>query len=100
VEHTDDVMNNAMKPKLPRWRYWAWRLSVGGEGKGYHKDPDLLAACPRCGGPNVVAGSRWSIPDALKSRPATWYYTCFDCDGFRDARLRGPGQDTQPGDVT
>lgn len=100
MKYMGDAMNNATMPLLTGWRYWAWRLSIGGEGKGYHKDPDLLAACPRCGGPNVVVRSWRTIPDKVKHRPATWYYTCYDCNGHRDASLLIPGQDTQPGDAT
>ena len=49
MKYMGDAMNNATMPLLTGWRYWAWRLSIGREGKGYHKDPELLAACPRCG---------------------------------------------------
>ena len=100
MEHAGDAVNNATKPLLGGWRYLLWRLAIGGEGKGYHKDPYLLPECPVCDGPNVVVRSWRTIPDKVKHRPATWYYTCYDCDGYRDTSMLVPGQDTEPGDET
>jgi hypothetical protein len=43
VDHAGDAMNHAAKPLLTGWRYLLWRVAIGGEGKGYHKDASRRA---------------------------------------------------------